>query len=62
MKLPDKDDPGGNKESALPLSIVLSTLSQNGVTIKPFETGKHYILIKDTEIQAQAFDDLEAAS
>ena len=35
MKLPDKDDPGGDREGALPLADVLEVLKRHGVSVDP---------------------------
>lgn len=39
MKLPHKDDPHGDKEGALPRSVVLDVLFQHGVSVTPTAEG-----------------------
>ena len=53
MKLPAKDDPGGDKEGELPRYIVLQTLRENVVNVEILNDV--YLLSKGDEITAQVF-------
>lgn len=54
MKIPHKDDPGGDKECAVPLNVVLSVLEANDVQVIELEPGI-FTLSNSEEVDAQAF-------
>ena len=57
MRLPDKNDPGGDKESELPCNIVLQTLRDNGVSIHHLGS-ELYLLSQGDEVTSQVFGEL----
>lgn len=56
MRLPDKDDPGGDREGALPRENVLVVLNENGVHVQEM-TGGLYMLSQGDVFEAQELTD-----
>lgn len=56
MKLPDKNDPGGDYEGRLPRANVLQTLRDNGVLVQSLG-GDMYLLTQGDELMAQIFNE-----
>lgn len=55
MRVPPKDDPGGDKEAALPLSTVIHVLQLNDVTVE--EDSGFYTLVSEDGVEVQQFTD-----
>lgn len=56
MKIPDKNDPGGDKEGQLPRDIVLQTLTTNGVSVQHLGGGM-YRLAQSNVVEYQRFQE-----
>lgn len=56
MRLPNPNDPGGDKEGSQPREIVLRVLRENGVTIEPLEFTPFYLLSQNAIIEAHPLD------
>lgn len=54
MKIPDKDDPGGDKEGAVARDVVLAVLKDNDVQIKCLGDDL-YLMSNTAEEEAQVF-------
>lgn len=58
MRLPDKDDPGGDREGSLPRDIVLSVLREHDVSIEEQSFKPFYLLSASDIIEAHPLDDM----
>jgi len=56
MRLPPKDDPHGDREGALPLSIVLAVLRENDVEVRHLG-GDLYLFASGDVVEAQEMTD-----
>ena len=56
MKIPSKDDPGGDKETAVPRAVVLQVLRDNDVEV--IQLGDNFYVLSNTEeVIAEVFPD-----
>lgn len=57
MRLPNKDDPGGDREGSLPRDIVLAVLSEAGVNAEKLDLHPFYLLSQGDVMEAHPLDE-----
>ena len=54
MKIPDKDDPGGDKEGALPLKKVLEALARQDISIDPEHPSEGDCIVLTSDVVCES--------